>query len=529
MIRSTFRSLLPNSIVARTTLSIIGLALLVGFVFAGASAWMLQRHEERRLTTGLEELLSVVEQAVSIACFVRDEALAREIVDGLLLNHAVAGARISTDGDTLFERNVTTGDALARADTLSIKRTIYSPFNTSEAVGQIELHASKAVIRADAREYTRYLLLVLGLEVALVALAVAWVVYNLITRPIKGISDELHHLELRTGMQLHTPPRNREDEIGRLVGDVNALITRLSDLIDTERRLRLEREAGERRLALIFEKVDAGIFTVDRSGLLQTWNPAFANLLGQPAPQQSLQTLLPIHAARVQALIDDSLASGTLREADLELTANGGGSQWIEIVLTPLDDGSLQGLINDISHRKHSELSAQRLASRDTLTGLLNRRGFDSELQPMLARRRRESDPLLALLMIDLDRFKQANDTHGHAVGDEVLRCVAAIIQRAVRRTDLVARLGGDEFTVALVSIDSVADAEQIARTIIDGIGKPMDLDNGITVQIGASIGVALVAESETSAVPALARADQAMYLVKQSGRGRARVAPLPA
>src|SRR3546814_18893820 len=90
------------------------------------------------------------------------------------------------------------------------------------------------------------------------SLAVAWVVYNLITRPIKSISDELHRLELRTGMRLRVPRRNKQDELGRLVSDVNALISKLTSLIDTERKLRLERETSERRLSLIFEKVDAG-------------------------------------------------------------------------------------------------------------------------------------------------------------------------------------------------------------------------------------------------------------------------------
>src|SRR3546814_3756309 len=125
------------------------------------------------------------------------------------------------------------------------------------------------------------------------SLAVAWVGYNLITRPSKSICDELHRLELRTGMGLRGPRRNKQDELGRLVSDVNALISKLTSLIDTERKLRLERETSERRLSLIFEKVDAGLFEVERNGLLHSWNPAFVRTLGSPPETPELQTLLP--------------------------------------------------------------------------------------------------------------------------------------------------------------------------------------------------------------------------------------------
>src|SRR3546814_5988521 len=98
------------------------------------------------------------------------------------------------------------------------------------------LFASQSTLHELAGSYVRFVLFVLGLEVALMSLAVAWVVYNLITRPIKSISDELHRLELRTGMRLRVPRRNKQDELGRLVSDVNALISKLTSLIDTERR-----------------------------------------------------------------------------------------------------------------------------------------------------------------------------------------------------------------------------------------------------------------------------------------------------
>jgi diguanylate cyclase (GGDEF)-like protein/PAS domain S-box-containing protein len=519
------KQLLPKSIVARTTLSIILLAMLLGTLFAGGATWILHHNERTRLEGRLGELLSTVEKTVSIACFVKDDALARDIVSGLMVNHVVAGARIMVDGSVLYEQMPASDTPDARA-TLSITRQIHSPFDPDEVVGEIALYASESTLQALAWSYARYVLYVLGLEVALVALAVAWVVYNLITRPIKSISDELHRLELRTGMRLHVPLRNKQDELGRLVSDVNALIAKLTTLIDTERTLRMEREASERRLALIFEKVDAGIFEVERNGLLHSWNPAFVRTLGAPPEPPQLQALIPCYE-HVRTLIDESLASGEPRETDLELRRPDGHTQWAELSLTPVDARMLQGVINDITERKRAELAAQQLAQRDTLTGLLNRRGLEAGLKAVFERREREPLPV-ALMMMDLDYFKKANDTYGHAAGDILLKRVAEILERTVRRTDLVARLGGDEFVIALVNTDSPAKAEQIAQAMIAEIRKPIVIDGGVQVHIGASVGIAMAGAGEGSAA-VLQRADEGLYAAKEAGRCRVAFAqPLP-
>lgn len=521
------RALIPASIVGRTTAAIITLALIVGTVFAALAAWHAQDSEEQRLRARLEELLSTVENTLSIACFVKDAALAREVGNGLLSNRVVAGVRIVADSAPLYEQ-ARASDRDAGSEMVAISREIRSPFNAEETVGKVWLYASEVDIQDQAWAYTRFVLLILSLEVVLVAFSVAWVVYNLITRPIKGISDELHRLETRTGVRLRVPPGNEQDEIGRLVGDVNALIAELTGLVETERTLRLEREQSERRLSLIFEKVDAGIFEVDATGRLLTWNPAFVRSLGMPAEPPQLQALIPAaERPRIEALIAQCLNSTRPCETDIELeAAETDMSRWIEISLTPVEGERLQGVLNDITERKHAELAARQLASRDTLTGLLNRRGLDHSLAVLFERRQREPDLQLALLLIDLDFFKQVNDTHGHEAGDIVLRRVAAVLERSVRRTDLVARFGGDEFAVVLVGIDDATRAEAIAANIITGVSEPIDLGNDLQAKIGASIGIALAHSPQETPASLLRRADDAMYAAKQAGRCRLRVAP---
>jgi diguanylate cyclase (GGDEF)-like protein/PAS domain S-box-containing protein len=361
----------------------------------------------------------------------------------------------------------------------------------------------------------------LGFQVLLSALAVAWLVFYLITRPIKAISDELHRMEVRTGISLKVPRGHRRDEIGRLVVDVNSLIGELTGLIEAERRLRLEREVSERRLALIFDKVDAGMFETDRSGVLQHWNPAFVRTLGLPDDPPLLQSLIGDQSAVVTALLDECLSDGKTKDVDLELDPAEGVSRWVEISLTPIDDRTLQGVVNDITERKHRELAAHDLAARDALTGLFNRRGFDAELSTMFDTRSQPLGLQLALMCIDLDYFKQVNDIHGHEIGDHVLQHTARIFERAVRRSDMVARIGGDEFQIALVGIDSIDKAQDIATLIINEIIQPYLLGDGTEIRIGVSIGIAFAEPGDLSSADTVRRADRALYAAKQAGRCR--------
>lgn len=158
-------------------------------------------------------------------------------------------------------------------------------------------------------------------------------------------------------------------------------------------------------------------------------------------------------------------------------------------------------------------------AHYDSLTGLPNRRYLMEMLQQQLARARRERQPL-AVLYIDLDRFKRTNDTLGHAAGDVLLQHAAGRIRRAVREVDIVARLGGDEFTVVLTSLKGASDAGRIARTLIATLNEPFEIDGNVTYT-GASIGIALYPNDGVSAADLLKKADTALYLAKDRGRGR--------
>jgi diguanylate cyclase (GGDEF)-like protein/PAS domain S-box-containing protein len=522
-VRATLARLVPRSLVARTSLGILVLALVIGLMFSVMSSWRLRSAEQERLVARVHELNATVESTVSIACFLNDATLAKEIASGLMKNRMLSGVRIESGGRVLYTVGGPAPDSRASRGAVDvISRPIYSPFDAGTRVGGITLWLSHEEIESRAIAYSHFATWMLALQVVIVAGGVALLVYLLVTRPIKGISDALHRLEVRAGMRLEVPASRRGDEVGQLMKDVDSLITSLSDALSTERDLRKAQEISERRMRLVFEKADTGILVLDENGIVHSSNPSFARILGagSSAAGASLAALLAPHGPLVAGLIAESLESGQPRDADLEIDVRGRGKTWVELSVNPLGPTLLQGLLTDITERKRAECAAHELAMRDSVTSLLNRRGIDSALAPLMTAAFNEARQM-ALLLVDLDYFKAVNDTFGHAAGDMVLREVASVLTQCVRRTDIVGRSGGDEFVVLLPGIEGAHKAEEIAQNIISGLSKPIAVGDGKFAHIGASIGVAVTGRLREPAASLMRRADVAMYAAKQSGRGR--------
>jgi diguanylate cyclase (GGDEF)-like protein/PAS domain S-box-containing protein len=516
---------LPDSIVARTTIAILALSMVLGLLFAWVVSGSAEHRERDRGQVRLADLVSTVEPTVRISCFLGDQKLAAEIGNGLMHSRIVGAVRITADGKDLF----VAGHPPAGLDASTyVDRKISSPFNSAQPVGRIEVYPNRAQIEIDAHAYSRELDTILALQAALVALGVAIAVYFFITRPIRSVSTNLHRVRLDAGQFLEVPPLNQSDEIGSLVSDINALIHSLTRLFATERQLRIEREVGERKMQLIFEKAATGICLLDITGTLQSWNPAFSRILDVTGELillpgiTRLEDVFDPGSERIRELIRQSVNSGNSQELDLEILRSGASREaWVEISINPVGPDLLQGIVNDISDRKREELSAQRQATHDSLTGLLNRRGMQASLAALFERPRREAYPALALMQIDLDHFKQVNDTYGHEAGDLVLSHVARVLEKTLRRGDLLGRPGGDEFVAVLVGISDAAKVQEIAANMIAGISRPIDIGGGRQAQIGASIGISF-ADSEDSPQSLVRRADSSLYMAKQRGRGQA-------
>jgi diguanylate cyclase (GGDEF)-like protein/PAS domain S-box-containing protein len=191
----------------------------------------------------------------------------------------------------------------------------------------------------------------------------------------------------------------------------------------------------------------------------------------------------------------------------------------VEVASTPFTlngKQAVQSIFRDISERKLAEEHLEFLANFDPLTGLPNRRLFFDRIGQSLLNAKRQ-EHLVGLLYLDLDRFKEVNDSFGHAVGDLLLQEVSARLSQSLRLSDSVARMGGDEFTVILTKIVEPEDAAIVAQRIVNSLTKPFMLE-GHSVSIGVSIGIGIYPIDGENPDTLMQKADTAMYRAKGSG-----------
>ncbi len=222
----------------------------------------------------------------------------------------------------------------------------------------------------------------------------------------------------------------------------------------------------------------------------------------------------------------DDLSSGKMPSlvSEQELLPPGRTSIWIDwrassVEATPGRSAKrIVGIFRDITARKRAELQTAYRAHHDGLTGLANRMAYEEQLQRAHVEAELTGRPL-AVMFLDLDRFKEVNDNYGHDCGDRLLIEVGRRLQGCLRKTDLVARFGGDEFAILARSYRGPRDIDQLAKRIINTIGKPIALD-GQKIEIGASIGITAFPLDRSPAEELITNADLALYRAKQSGGG---------
>ncbi len=222
-------------------------------------------------------------------------------------------------------------------------------------------------------------------------------------------------------------------------------------------------------------------------------------------------------AAMIEALRAEQQALLAARRPGTFFEEDGVGRA-LAVSQQPMADGGWVATFEDITERRRVEARMRFMAHHDALTSLPNRLLFHQRLREALERRRRDGEGL-ALLCLDLDNFKNINDTLGHPAGDMLLEAAAQRLQGCVREGDVVARLGGDEFAVLRANVGQSEPAEALARRIVEVLGQPYDLDGNRAI-VGVSVGIAMAATEFASADVLLKNADMALYRAKADGRG---------
>ena len=283
---------------------------------------------------------------------------------------------------------------------------------------------------------------------------------------------------------------------------------------------------SELRYRRMFETASDGIVLLDReSGRITDVNPALTKMINL-APSQLLgrtfgETKPFSSNPSCRRVLDELRHQDHVRFEDWILETGRGTSVNVEVngsLYKAATTTVIQCNLRDITDRKEAEARIRYMALHDALTGLPNRTLFEDRLDNAIAQARRHQAPV-AVLMLDLDRFKNINDSLGHHVGDELLEQVAARLRACLRESDTAARLGGDEFAISLPELASIEDAKTVAEKILEVLQEPFQVEQH-ELNIGGSIGIARYPDDGTDHATLLRAADAAMYDAKAQGRG---------
>ncbi len=441
------------------------------------------------------------------------------------------------------------------------------------------LQAKRTRVRSEIAARIHYgevngaVILVGGVSAALLLLALSMALSKLLARALETQIETLTELGTRAGNRISVEGSNeieriahalavfrqsllRQQESERALSATNASLTdalqevrqargELEQRVDERtRELQaanselqsevLQRREAERHLTIYAEVIRStgeAVAITDASGTLIEVNPAYEDAHARSRDELIGTRLYPIEPGRegeeqCRELWRSVEATGHWTGEVLGRRGNGDTfPSWVLVNALRDEAGAPTHYVcvsRDITALKRSEEQLQRLAFYDSLTQLPNRALFNDRLRVALAGAERQHD-IIAVMYLDLDGFKEVNDTLGHAAGDRLLIEIGARIGCCVRGSDTLARTGGDEFTILLARAGSTGDVTSIAERIVEAVAMPFQV-GGRTVRVGASIGISFYPKDGQDAETLQLKADLAMYRAKKAGRGQYRV-----
>lgn len=370
---------------------------------------------------------------------------------------------------------------------------------------------------------TQLLLSTLVVGVALAAI-IFLILSRTVLRPLRQLVNA--STEIASG-QWDTPlPEEGKNEIGQLnhsFADMVNEMRRLVNGLEQEIAEKQHAERANRKLLQAIEQAGNGVLIVDKLLHIEYANQRFLEMTGYHLPdllQRQLNEVISLETALLQTMHEGSLSRATQSERKWQHVRD--GSTAVLQTISPLFDSNREishYLISgeNINALKRTQAEVERLAFQDPLTNLDNRHLFRRHLQASLERVRR-TQTRAALIYLDLDLFKEVNDTLGHDAGDELLKEVANRLSTAIRKDDSCARLGGDEFAIILNNVGNVNNCANIAAHLLEKLEAPFTL-HGRQQPISASLGITMIPDDGDEAIQVMKNADLALYKAKEAGR----------
>ena len=510
---------LRTSIATRLAL----ILLLAGLVSALCTGYVFYSYtyskEFAQSQKQLRQLVHAVSQTAAIAAYLDDLTLAKEVVDGIAASDLVKAVVLKSTQETLSTRGIMPDEPVE-----TLRFNLDSPFVKGETVGKLLVAPNIASIQFDAKKTAMNHVTLIAVQTFILITLIIFLLNRQLITEIKRLAKRLHSIRIGSDQRLVPTPSHKYDEIGLLTHDINHLLSSVEDNINLERSLRQEVEELENRFRDIFEQSSHGIAIVDIDGKMKLHNPSFRNIIGKPSFEKISQqdpvsffTVFDEEKSRLESAAAEVLLTGESRAVDIKIE-DSGETRWLYCLISLMTDddkaSSFEIVLQDISERRNREEKLKGQAEVDALTNLYNRGAGENKIEQLitLAETKRFA---YGLFMIDLDGFKPVNDQFGHEAGDKVLIEVANRLLSSVRADDVAIRWGGDEFVIFARLTTDLLEASRIAEKLLSILREPIECELYNTVNISASIGIALYPFNADNLESLLKYADLAMYEVK--------------
>ncbi len=503
------------------------MTLVVSLLLAGDglhAIWARGRELHRELTERAELLATVQTESLAAALWDFDDQKALALLAALEVDPDLAHARLYDQGGNVRWHR---GRRPPRSQDVRVVRPILARHvDPPQPLGEVELFVSTDRVEAAVRAKALYRLGLLACMLAVVPGTIALGLRGL-GRPLEAIAGTVARLT-RGEQGLEVPGRERPDEIGAVARAMESLRRTVED---AERSRSAEARAAHLALARTRAAVESAgepIAILEADGTPAYLNPAAERLLGasHPPADRSIGLLRLVGDRATRRRLVGALRSGGAFASELALRT-AGRPMTVELRIDRIDgpDGTLAGFVvtaSDVSERRAAEARIRHLAHHDALTDLPNRTFFGERLERAVAAAL-DAGERVALLLVDLDHFKEVNDSLGHPAGDELLCAAAGRLRRLAPAETVVARLGGDEFALLLLRVGDPAVVVDLAEALVAALAEPFALAGRI-VRSGGTVGVALLPDHADSSDGLLRNADLALYRAKAEGRGRIRL-----
>jgi diguanylate cyclase (GGDEF)-like protein/PAS domain S-box-containing protein len=518
------------------------LAFVLSFIMSTGQTYLDYRNQQKELATLIDRVLQVAKPPAARSVATLDEELSNEVVNGLLRYGFIFEVIIVDEQGNILSKGESKRDvAPTRWLTQKISNPILEYSADLKIPGYLDGTAGKIRFKVDmdlalAGFYSRSQLSLLTgiLRNMFLVLMLFVVFYFTLTKPLVKLAREINDINLdHPGVNRLTPlAPSRKDELAQLISSSNHLLDAVELSLAKRRAVEIALRKSEEHLRQIIDKLPVMIGARNIAGYYLFANKALADELGfEPEQMRNLHVrqLLKNSVFDIDTMLqNDYRVIRENKELDVveERFINAtGGQLFLQTHIMPFAfyDEKVALIVSvDITERKNAQAKMEFMAHHDALTGLPNRIQLVERLEHELRRAERHGY-YGAVLFIDLDQFKNINDSLGHPVGDRVLQAVATRLVETVRDEDLVVRLSGDEFVVVLTVLDQNIEtaalrAGEISEKIRSVISQPCLYDK-VELRVTCSVGVVVYPDKDNSVHELLRFADTAMYQVKEKGR----------